>query len=197
MNCYSSIDLVNWYQIRVGIGRVLKLTTVRKFEGVLAAHPGSRTHILYNEASKKYILWAGKGSFDVGYSVSTASSPTSQFELVGTAAINPNTKNIIHGDFSVFQLGNKAYMAWAALNPYDPRQGSLWPVIYQTMHTAVLTSDWVSKEAAHTSEVLTVVQLNVSETNYNVTSAAFDLVDQELESPDIFERNGLFCEYFF
>lgn len=40
-------------------------------------------------------------------------------------------------------------------------------------------------------------QLNTTQTSTNVTSAAFDLVDQQAESPDLFVRNGIYCELHF
>lgn len=37
-------------------------------------------------------------------------------------------------------------------------------------------------------------QLNTTHTTIsNVTSEAFDLVDQQAESPDMFFRNGIYC----
>jgi hypothetical protein len=37
-------------------------------------------------------------------------------------------------------------------------------------------------------------QMNTTLTSYDVTSAAFDLIDQETESPDLFMRDGIFCK---
>lgn len=38
--------------------------------------------------------------------------------------------------------------------------------------------------------------MNTTGVSYNVSSADFDLIDQEAESPDLFMRNGIFCTYY-
>ncbi|MCJ1445496.1 MAG: hypothetical protein MMC23_006001 [Stictis urceolatum] len=58
----------------------------------------------------------------------------------------------------------------------DLRAGSIFPPIFQTMHISSLTSDFT----------------DTTGTSYSITLGAFDLVDQEAESPDLFIRDGTF-----
>lgn len=154
--CYSSVDLVNW-----------------KPEGTLLNVTGGRPHIVYNPTSQQYVLWHNLGT---GYSIATAPAPNANFTPVGTAALDPQFAGLQPADETVSVSGGKAYLTWSVLNFMDPRAGSLWPPIYQTMHVSPLTDDF----------------LNTTQTSTNVSSAAFDLVDQQAESPDVFERNGTY-----
>lgn len=117
---------------------------LRKFEGVVAVNPGSRSHVLYNSASMKYILWGSTGP-EGGYGVFVAASPTGLFQPAGYAALDPEWNHFLNGDNTVYQSGDKAWLAWSALNPLNPQEGNLWPVLYQTMHITPLRSDFVSK----------------------------------------------------
>lgn len=101
-------------------------------------------------------------------------------------------------DDSFQTTGDKAYLTWSVLNFVDPRAGSFWPAIFQTLHISPLTDDFVWSIVpiiyvnVHTTNL---AQLNTTQTTIsNVTSAAFDLVDQQSESPDLFVRNGIYCE---
>lgn len=94
--------------------------------------------------------------------------------------------------------GDKAYLTWSVLNFIDPRAGSFWPPIFQTVHISPLTDDFVwfitltLNVSVHMADPS---QLNTTQTTIsNVTSAAFDLVDQQAESPDMFVRNGIYCK---
>ncbi|CAK7205295.1 hypothetical protein SEUCBS139899_008064 [Sporothrix eucalyptigena] len=160
LKSYSSVDLVNW-----------------KYNGILSETvAGGRPHMVYNAATQKYVLWV---NVDGGYQVGTSSSPTGGFELVngsGMAALDPSVAaaGLIGADHAVASFGDKAYLAYATLNFADPRAGSLWPPIFQTMHLTPLTADFT----------------NTTLQGWNVTSPAFDALDQQTESPDIFERDG-------
>ena len=166
---YSSVDLQDW-----------------KYEGFLfdpfsptspcnAAGGCGRPHILYNSNSSQYVLWANAGSS--GYQVATSDSPSGPFTfLPNTAAIDPQFDGLQPADFTVETFGSKALLVFSALNFRDPRAGSIWPPIFQTLHISELTDEY----------------LNTTRVSYPVTSAAFDLIDQEAESPDIFTRNGYY-----
>ncbi|KAI3399609.1 hypothetical protein diail_6248 [Diaporthe ilicicola] len=154
--CYSSVDLVNW-----------------KSEGVLSEVTGGRPHVLFNPTSQQYVLWSNLGA---GYEVATSSAPNTPFSDRGPAALDPQFAGLQPADFSVATIGDKGYLVWSVLNFRDPRAGSLWPPIFQTLHVSPLTDDF----------------LNTTQTSTNVTSAEFDLVDQEAESPDLFFRNGIY-----
>ncbi|KAF2151532.1 glycoside hydrolase family 43 protein, partial [Myriangium duriaei CBS 260.36] len=165
---YSSNDLVNW-----------------KYEGYLydpaVSNPCNniggcgRPHILYNSAKKQYIFWANAGSS--GYIIATSSSPSGPFTFAPTTAqLDPRYAALQPADFAVETVNNVGYIVFSALNFAYPNAGSIWPPIQQTLHISKLTSDLD----------------NTTLTSYNVTSSAFDLIDQETESPDIFVRNGIF-----
>ncbi|KAJ9615591.1 hypothetical protein H2200_001666 [Cladophialophora chaetospira] len=164
---YSSIDLVNW-----------------KYQGYLynpfVPNPCDdlggcgRPHIVFNDQTGTYVLWMNAGN--PGYVVATSSSPAGPFTFAGRAAIDPAFTALQPADFTVESLGGQGYLVFSVLNFRYPQAGSLWPPIQQTLHISQLTPDF----------------LNTTQTSYNVTSAAVDLIDQEAESPDLFMRNGIF-----
>jgi len=168
------------------LGSSRKLTAwKRKYEGFLfdpysrnpCAQAGGcgRPHILYNSNSSEYILWANAGSS--GYQVATSCSPTGPFTFLNTtAAIDPQFDGLQPADFTIESFGHKAYLVFSALNFADPRAGSIWPPIFQTLHISELTDDYT----------------NTTRVSYPVTSNVTDLIDQETESPDLFMRNGTY-----
>ena len=120
-------------------------------------------------------MWANAGSN--GYVIATSSSPSGPFTFSSsTAQIDPKFAALQPADFTVEQFGNDAYIVFSALNFRDPRAGSLWPPIFQTLHISQLTSDFK----------------NTTLQSYAVASPAVDLIDQEAESPDLFQRNGYY-----
>lgn len=165
---YSSVDLQHW-----------------QYKGFLfdsfsqnpcnASGGCGRPHIVYSTKSAKYILWANAGSS--GYVIATSSSPSGPFTFsANRAAIDPQFNGVQPADFAVetFDNNKKGYIVFSALNFRDPRAGSIWPPIFQTLHISELTSDY----------------MNTTGVSYPVRSAANDLIDQEAESPDLFMRNG-------
>lgn len=66
-------------------------------------------------------------------------------------------------------IDGTGYLVFSALNFADPRAGSIWPPIFQTLHVIKLTDDF----------------LNATQTSFSVLSDAFDLLD-------IFKRDGYF-----
>lgn len=164
---YSSVDLEHW-----------------QYEGFLfdpfSTNPCDdlggcgRPHIVYNSRSAQYILWANAGSS--GYVIATSSFPSGPFRFASTrAVIDPQFDGLQPADFTVETLEDKkGYIVFSALNFRDPRAGSIWPPIFQTLHISELTSDLA----------------NTTRVSYPVRSAANDLIDQEAESPDLFTRNG-------
>lgn len=93
------------------------------------------------------------------------------------ATIDPHFATLQPADFTVESFdGIHGYIVFSALNFMYPSAGSIWPPIQQTIHISELTGDLK----------------NTTAVSYNVSSAAFDLVDQETESPDLFIRNGTY-----
>ena len=165
---YSSTDLVNW---------AYESFLYNPFSDNPCNSIGGcgRPHILYSKQRQKYVLWANAGSS--GYIIATSDSPSTGFEFVSsTAAIDPRFDGLQPADFTVESFGDEAYLVFSALNFMDPRAGSLWPPIFQTLHISPLTDDF----------------MNTTLVSYNISSAGFDLIDQESESPDIFMRDGVY-----
>lgn len=122
-----------------------------------------------------YILWANAGS--VGYQVATSDSPTGPFVFKSSPAmIDPQFDGLQPADQGVEIIDGKGYLVFSALNFMDPRAGSLFPQVYQTLHISELTPDF----------------LNTTGVSYPISSNASDLVDQQAESPDIFKRGNYF-----
>ncbi|KAK3068824.1 hypothetical protein LTR53_013304 [Teratosphaeriaceae sp. CCFEE 6253] len=127
------------------------------------------------EHCSTYVLWANAGSS--GYQVATSASPSGPFTFLNnTASIDPQFDGLQPADFTVEIINNKGYLVFSALNFRDPRAGSIWPPIFQTLHISELTDDY----------------LNTTQVSYPVTSNATDLIDQEAESPDLFMRDGVY-----
>lgn len=109
--------------------------------------------------------------------VATSSSPSGPFTFMSSPAlIDPAFNGLQPADMAVETFGDKGYLVFSALNFADPRAGSIWPPIFQTLHISELTADFT----------------NTTRVSYPVKSEAFDLIDQQAESPDLFMRNGLY-----
>lgn len=133
-----------------------------------------RPHILYNHNTTQYVMWADAGTN--GYPVATSSSPTGPFTFLETrAAFDPQFDGREPADLAIVEPGDgKAYLIFSSLTFTDPRAGSIWPPIFQTLHVSELTSDY----------------LNTTLTSSPVTSNMTDLIDESAESPDMFLRDG-------
>ena len=169
---YSSVDLEHWQYN----GFLYDPSTSNTNNPCIPELGGcGRPHIVYNSKTSQYILWANTGS--VGYVVATSKSPSGPFVFATERAlIDPAFSALQPADFTVETIGDKGYLVFSALNFRDPRAGSIWPPIFQTLHLSELTSDLK----------------NTTQVSYPVTSAANDLIDQEAESPDFFMRNGYY-----
>ncbi|USW54292.1 Putative glycoside hydrolase, family 43 [Septoria linicola] len=167
---YSSIDLENW-QYNGFLFDPSPNNTNNPCKPALGGC--GRPHIVYHTQTTQYILWANTGS--VGYVVATSKSPSGPFVfLTERALIDPQFSALQPADFTVETFGSKGYLVFSALNFRDPRAGSIWPPIFQTLHISELTSDLK----------------NTTQVSYPVKSAELDLIDEEAESPDLFMRNG-------
>ncbi|EME38324.1 glycoside hydrolase family 43 protein [Dothistroma septosporum NZE10] len=166
---YSSTDLENWY-FNGFLYNPNSVPPYRELGGY------GRPHIVYNANSEQYILWTNAGSS--GYMIATSTSPSGPFNFLNqTAAIDPQFNGLQPSDHTVEILSNgTGYLVFGALNFRDPRVGSIWPPIFQGLHISELTSDYE----------------NTTFISYPVRSSANDLIDEEAESPDLFERNGWF-----
>ncbi|THX13944.1 Arabinanase/levansucrase/invertase [Aureobasidium pullulans] len=169
---YSSNDLLNWqyegYLFDIDDGK----------NPCTGSGGCGRPHIIYNQNASTYILWANAGS--VGYQVATSDSPTGPFVFESSPAmIDPQFDGLQPADHAVEIIDGKGYLVFSALNFRDPRAGSLFPQVYQTLHISELTDDF----------------LNTTGVSYPVASnatAELDFVDQQAESPDIFKRGDYF-----
>jgi Glycosyl hydrolases family 43 len=159
---YQSNDLVNW-----------------NYNGFICEEISNecgagRPHIVYNAKTQKYVLWSNVGS--VGYGIATSSQPNKNFVVQSAASIDPQFDGLQPADLGVEVLNGTGYIAFSTLNFRYEAAGSFWPPLNQSMYIAPLTADFT----------------NVSLPSYPVRSEAFDLIDNEAESPDLFYRNGYY-----
>ncbi|KAK4169644.1 glycosyl hydrolase [Cladorrhinum sp. PSN259] len=144
-----------------------------KAEGVMDWQGGSRPHIIYNPVTQRYVGWADT---DVpGYSVASSSRPDRGYTDAPAATVAyQNDPNWMSGDVGVEAFGNKAYIVWSMLSFSSTQAGSIWPAIMQSTHISELTPDF----------------MNLAGETFTISSPLNDLIDNQLESPDIFMRNG-------
>ena len=170
ISTWSSPDLVSWKSN----GYILSPndSTV----ATLCAESGNcgRPHIIYNEVTRKYVLWVNAGS--PGYVTFTSSSPTSGYtQVVNRALVGVQPEGTQGGDFSVVVVNGIGYLVYSLID-FTTTGASIWPPFNQSLYTQQLTYDFLNT----TGEAHHVL--------YNS-----DLVDYEAESPDIFKRG----EYFY
>lgn len=103
--CYSSVDLVNWSVRFLSLGIWPRLTALygrRKSEGEPLGFAGGRPHVVYNQKTQQYVLWA---NVDTGYTVATSSAHTGPFTVVGKAALDPQFDGLQPADETVVSFG--------------------------------------------------------------------------------------------
>lgn len=137
-----------------------------------------RPHIVYSEATKKYVLWVNAGS--PGYVTFTSSEPTKGYvQTEARSTVGPMDTGIQTGiqagDFAVRVINGVGYAAYSLID-FKTVGASIWPPFLQTLNIMELTPDL----------------LNGTGQSYQVVSGADDLVDNEAESPDIFYREPYF-----
>ncbi|MCL5020802.1 MAG: family 43 glycosylhydrolase, partial [Bacteroidetes bacterium] len=123
VSCYSSKNLYDW-----------------KFEGIVLPESTTdsagatpvleRPKVIYNDSTKKYVMWMHIDSPNYGYAeagVAESDSPTGPFHYLGS--VRPN--NSMSRDMTVFKDDNgKAYLVFSSENN-------------QTMHVCLLTDDYL------------------------------------------------------
>jgi len=102
LNCYSSTDLVSW-----------------TYRGVILSYPASgwvtegtwhRPRVLYNDQTKKYVLWffVHLSDYPCPLVVATADSPTGPFTILGA----PTSGVTMGGDLALYkEAAGQAYLA--------------------------------------------------------------------------------------
>jgi hypothetical protein len=124
-----------------------------------------RPHIIYNAATKLYVLWANTAG---AYASFTSPNPLGPWTLKGRVPVPVP----FGGDFTVRNVSGSAYISYSAFN--FSAAGTIWPPFEQSQVLQELTSDYT----------------NVTGPTWTVTSAANDEVDRSTEAADLWERDG-------
>ena len=147
--CYSSTDMIHW----TNKGVVLHLTVET-----------NRMDVLYNDATKKYVMFLKYNSNAAFLGIATATAPDGQFTflsqtLVGGAKI---------GDMSMYKDDDgKAYLAYVWDSTGSNRQHGIYLMSsdYLTLDKRIYLWDIHSREAPHIFKRSGTYYYGVSETN--------------------------------
>jgi hypothetical protein len=147
--CYSSTDMIHW----TNKGVVLRLTVET-----------NRMDVLYNDSTKKYVMFLKYNSNAAFLGIATATAPDGQFTflsqtLVGGAKI---------GDMSMYKDDDgKAYLAYVWDSTGSNRQHGIYLMSsdYLTLDKRIYLWDIHSREAPHIFKRSGTYYYGVSETN--------------------------------
>ncbi|MBX3254487.1 MAG: family 43 glycosylhydrolase [Chitinophagaceae bacterium] len=127
VSCYSSKDLLNWRFE----GVALKPNTADSAHDLHTSKVIERPKVIYNEKTKKFVMWMHVDSEDYGYSrsgVAVSDKPSGPFTYVGS--VRPN--GAMARDMTVFRDDDgKAYHFYSSENN-------------ATMHVCLLSEDYLS-----------------------------------------------------
>lgn len=133
VSCYSSIDLKEWHNE----GIVLQTTKDDYKHDLYFKNVLERPKVIYNEKTKKYVMWFHVDTPDYQYAragVATSDSPTGPFKYHGS--MRPN--NQMSRDITVFKDDDgQAYIIFSS------EQNS-------TMHVAQLSDDYLRTTGTYT-----------------------------------------------
>ncbi|KAL3425571.1 glycosyl hydrolase family 43 [Phlyctema vagabunda] len=168
---YSSSDLATWTHN----GWLFDPSTPEieaLCSGELTGNCG-RPHIVYDEGTQEYVLWVN--ALMPGYAIFTSSSPTSGYTfLEERALVGVQPEGTMAGDFTVEVVNGTGYVVYSLID-FATTGSSIWPPFLQDFYVQELTSDLRNT----TGEAYKILPVG-------------DLVDQEAESPDIFQRGDWF-----
>jgi beta-xylosidase len=112
VSCYSSRDLTHWKNEGVALAPNLKDTSSDLFMGRVVERP----KVIYNSATKKYVLWMHIDRSDYGYAragVAVSDRPQGPFRYLGS--VRPNGQ--MSRDMTVYQDDDgRAYLIYASEN---------------------------------------------------------------------------------
>lgn len=168
---YSSPDLLHWenngYLFDPNTTEIAALCY-----GSLTGNCG-RPHIVYNAAEEEYVLWVNAQA--PGYALFVSNSATSGYVSVkDRALVGVQRSATMTGDFSVEIINGTGYLAYSLLD-FTTTGASIWPPFLQSIYVQQLTTDLKNT----TGEAYQIMPVG-------------DLVDNEAESPDIWQRGDYF-----
>jgi hypothetical protein len=165
LRSFQSTDLMTWND--QGIFADVADPAFTDFLGPNGLGLG-RPHIIYNEATQLYVLWANT---EGAYTTWTSPGPLGPYTLKGPV---PVPKNVFFGgDFTVRNISGSGWISYSAFD--FSTAGTIWPPFNQVQVLQELTSDFT----------------NFTGPQYNITSSADDEVDHSTEAADLFEKDGM------
>ncbi|RDW89646.1 hypothetical protein BP6252_01678 [Coleophoma cylindrospora] len=168
---YSSPDLVHWENN--GFLFDPNTTEIANLCGGSLTGNCGRPHIVYNEADSEYVLWVNAQA--PGYALFTSKSATSGYvPLAQRALVGVQGPATMAGDFSVEVINGTGYLAYSLLD-FTKTGASIWPPFLQSIYVQELTADLKNT----TGDAFQIMPVG-------------DLVDNEAESPDIWQRGDYF-----
>jgi hypothetical protein len=147
--CYTSADLVHW-----------------TYKGIVfhSTVGANRMDVLYNEATKKYVMFLKYGGNAANLGIATASAPDAQFTFLNQVRVD--SADI--GDMSMYQDDDgKAYLAyvWDQTGPNRQHGIYLLSADYLTLDKRMYLWNIPSREAPHIFKRNGLYYYGTSETN--------------------------------
>ncbi|KAF2671324.1 hypothetical protein BT63DRAFT_453725 [Microthyrium microscopicum] len=167
LRSFQSTDLQTWND--EGIFADLTDPAFSSFHGDTGMVLG-RPHMLYNEKTKLYVLWANSAGAFASWTSPNVLGP---WKLIGKVPVPAGT--MFGGDFTVRALNGSAFLSFSSFN--FAAAGTIWPPFDTIQVLQELTPDYT----------------NITTGPYSlITTAAKDQVDRSTEAADLFERDGTF-----
>jgi hypothetical protein len=165
LRSFQSVDLMTWND--EGIFADVTNPAFSSYLGPNGLGLG-RPHIIYNDATKLYVLWANT---EGAYTTWTSPEPLGPYTLKGPVPVPQNV--FFGGDFTVRNVLGSGWISYSAFN--FSTAGTIWPPFNQAQVLQELTTDYT----------------NFTGPQYSVISAADDEVDHSTEAADLFEKDGM------
>lgn len=149
-----------------------------------------RPKIIYNEQSKKYVLYsfASRLSAPGTIPVFTSDSLTSGYTFAGYSHVSGVPENYVIEDLGLSVIDGIGYVIWTQ---FDYKQtlslgglagySSIYPPFIQTLNLQRLTQDFLNT---------TGTNILVVQGSYPVYENSSNIIDGQVEAPDFFKRGG-------
>ncbi|KAG4435056.1 hypothetical protein IFR05_009462 [Cadophora sp. M221] len=182
---YSSPDLINWFYN----GPLFNLTTNMNVCSGFGSC--SRPKVVYNEKTKKYVLYgfASVTGGPPGIPVFTSDQLTKGYTFAGRMIPDYHPSGYGVEDLGLAVIDGKGYVTWTGFNLTavftQPPPGNIWPPFIQTVLVQELTPDFLNGAG----KAYPVVEAGG---DFPVTPTSKNLVDGQVESPDLFKRGDYY-----